>query len=270
MTTWWDNRLVAYDCETTGVNVETDRIVSAAVVLCGGGEPTDVFTILIDPGVEIPEEATLIHGITNERAEREGVSSYNGISVIWDRLMSADPGWPIIVKNTPFDLTILDRELARHRLGPRSLLRERYVIDPGIIDKHLDRYRKGSRKLHAVCDHYGATLDNAHNAEADAIAAARLAWVMGKHGVIVRRSPRSTDEFRETAALHEEWRRIRGDLAGLHEAQRRWAYAQAAGLEQHFTKTGHPQAVPRDWPVIAEHPEGQNGQGSEQQQRVAA
>ena len=51
--------------------------------------------------------------------------------------------------NAPFDLTLLDRELRRHRaaslshyLGQNPLR----VLDPRVLDKHLDRYRKGRRR----------------------------------------------------------------------------------------------------------------------------
>jgi DNA polymerase-3 subunit epsilon len=45
---------------------------------------------------------------------------------------------------------------------------ELLVVDPLVIDKWLDRYRKGSRKLEAICAHYGAVLDEAHDADFDA------------------------------------------------------------------------------------------------------
>jgi DNA polymerase-3 subunit epsilon len=50
------------------------------------------------------------------------------------------------------------------------------VIDPLVIDRRFDRYRRGSRKLDAMCAHYGVALDGAHDAGHDAVAAARLAW----------------------------------------------------------------------------------------------
>src|SRR5688500_20167479 len=69
---WHLGRLCGFDLETTGVDVEADRIVSACVVQCGGGHPTQSATWMADPGIEIPEGAAKVHGITTERARAEG------------------------------------------------------------------------------------------------------------------------------------------------------------------------------------------------------
>ena len=50
------------------------------------------------------------------------------------------------------------------------------MFDPYVIDKAKDRYRKGKRTLTDVSAFYGVSLDNAHEATADALAAARVAW----------------------------------------------------------------------------------------------
>jgi hypothetical protein len=62
MSAWHDGRLCAFDIETTGVDYETDRIVTAAVALVGGGLVTEQANFLLDPGVEIPESATQASG----------------------------------------------------------------------------------------------------------------------------------------------------------------------------------------------------------------
>lgn len=69
---WHQGRLVAFDVESTGVNPEHDRIVTAAVSVVGAGQPSVHRAWLLDPGVEIPAEATAVHGITTERARAEG------------------------------------------------------------------------------------------------------------------------------------------------------------------------------------------------------
>ena len=48
------------------------------------------------------------------------------------------------------------------------------VFDPYVIDRVRDPYRRGKRNLGALCKHYGVRLDNAHEATADATAAASL------------------------------------------------------------------------------------------------
>lgn len=245
--TWWDGRMAAFDVESTGVDVETDRIVTAAVVLVGGGIAPEPMSLLIDPGVEIPEQATAIHGITTERARADGLPARDALTGLRAVLeVVVDAGHPLVAMNARFDLTLLDRELRRHGLEPLPFVR---VIDPFVIDKHLDRFRRGSRKLDALCAHYGARLDDAHEAGADALAAARLAWCIGKRGEVVRRV-RGADEGRELARLRREWEAVRGNLALLHSAQVLWAREQAEGLAAYFAAKGEPQDVATDWPLV--------------------
>ena len=73
---WIDDPWMGFDTETTGVRALKDRLVTAALVLridgasyrSGVSAPDQVATWLTDPGVEIPEQATAVHGITTEQA----------------------------------------------------------------------------------------------------------------------------------------------------------------------------------------------------------
>lgn len=247
---WWQGRLAALDVESTGVDVETARIVTAAVVLVGGGLIPDPMTLLVDPGVEIPQEATAIHGISTEKARADGLPARDALTGLRAVLeVVIDRGYPIVCFNARYDLTVLDRELRRHGLDPLPSPR---VVDPLVLDKHLDRYRKGSRKLDAICAHRDATLDGAHDASYDALAAARLAYRIGQRGEIVRRV-RNADEGRELARLKREWEAVRGDLDALHAAQVRWAAEQAEGLRAYFAGKGQVEdaaGVRTDWPIV--------------------
>ncbi|MCZ9336229.1 exonuclease domain-containing protein, partial [Streptomyces sp. TRM76130] len=73
MACWYEGPLAAFDTETTGVDVENDRIVSAAVVVQDApGLRPRVSRWLVNPGVPVPEAATAVHGLTDERLRREG------------------------------------------------------------------------------------------------------------------------------------------------------------------------------------------------------
>jgi DNA polymerase-3 subunit epsilon len=239
---------VAFDIESTGVDVETARIVTAAIAVVGGGEPTEEWTCLINPGCEIPDEAAAVHGITTEIARRDGTAAPAAIAAIARELDRREPGCALVVFNAPFDLTILDRELRRHGHGDGTRFAQN-VIDPYVVDKHLDRFRRGSRKLDAMCAHYQATLDGAHDAAHDAVAAARIAWCIGQRGRVVRRVRNRRDAI-EADALGKQWERVRGDLPALHEAERCWARDQARGLAEYFAAKGDAQHVAEDWPLI--------------------
>jgi DNA polymerase-3 subunit epsilon len=219
---WSDGRIVAYDCETTGVDPETARIVSAAVAFVGGGEPTETWTITVNPGIEIPEEASSIHGVTTEIAQRDGVDSALAIQQIWTQLQRVEPGWPLAIFNARFDLTVLNREMTRHDLIAVDETTF-WVVDPLVIDKHIQRYRSGSRKLDATCLHYGAELTAAHDPAHDALAAARLAWRIARTGEVVRRV-RDWREESELKRLREDWEAVRNAVRPKVEAKVREVY----------------------------------------------
>jgi DNA polymerase III subunit epsilon len=240
--------MIAFDCETTGVDTEEARIVFAAVAAVGGSEGTFLRTWLVNPGVPIPEEATKINGITDEMVA-DAMPAHRAALEIVETLAARPRGAPVVAYNARYDLTVLDRESRRYFVLPLQERDDVHVVDPLVIDKHLDRYRPGSRRLEVCCQHYRAHLDGAHNPSADAIAAARLAWRLGQSGKVIRREF-SAEEAMEAAELREEWERVRGDLPALHEAQCRWADFQARGLAEHFRRKGEPQAVPREWPVV--------------------
>jgi DNA polymerase-3 subunit epsilon len=257
---WHERRMCALDVETTSPDPEEARIVSATVAFVGGDQPTQARTVIVNPGVEIPEDAQAIHGLSTERVRAVGLSPAVALPMVLDGLSVAlSGGYALVVFNARYDLTVLDREVARHGLADLVPIEfPGYVVDPLVCDKHLDKYRAGSRKLQAICEQVGARLDGAHDAEFDAIAAGRLAWVIGERGRIVRRSPRSAEEGEEVLALHREWAEVRHDLPKLHAAQQRWAADQAAQLERYFhegnpSKDVPPQpdrVVPRDWPYL--------------------
>ncbi|MGH2899874.1 MAG: exonuclease domain-containing protein, partial [Solirubrobacteraceae bacterium] len=244
---WWRGRLVGFDLETTSPLPEEARIVSASIALCGGGEPTELRSWLVDPGVEIPAEATAVHGISTERARAEGRPAPEAIEEICRALIAA-PAGPLVIFNARYDLTVLDRMLRRLGLGAVSDF-GRWVVDPAVIDKWLDRYRKSyprgvtpeqaaergipsSRTLGGMCRHYGAELDQAHDAGADAVAAARLAFVIAARGQVVRRV-RNAEEGRERAMLRKRWDAVKDDLQLLHALQVELAIAERARFAEY-------------------------------------
>lgn len=54
-----------FDLETTGISRESDEIIEISAVKVRGGEVVDEFTSLVNPGISIPYEATLVNHITN-------------------------------------------------------------------------------------------------------------------------------------------------------------------------------------------------------------
>jgi len=178
MPPWYEGPLAAFDTETTGVDVERDRIVSAALVVQRSpGQPAEVVRWLIDPGVPMPASAQAIHGLSAEFLRLHGRQPGPVMEELARGLAACcAAGIPLVVMNAPFDLTLLDRELQRHRNAALSAYFQGpawCVLDPRVLDKHLDRYRKGRRTLTDLCALYQVPLDGAHDAAADAFARSR-------------------------------------------------------------------------------------------------
>ena len=68
----WAANLAVFDTETTGIDTSHARVVSSTIALLGpAGEVQERYDWLLDPGVEIPEPAARVHGITTEIAAME-------------------------------------------------------------------------------------------------------------------------------------------------------------------------------------------------------
>lgn len=176
---WWDGVLIGFDTETTGVDVEQDRIVTANLTYEAPGQEVRTRDFLFNPGIEIPEGASAVHGISTEHAREHGQDPREGLAELIELLRTSAERGPLVAFNGVFDFTILDREARRHGLEPFV---PTAVIDPLIMDKHVDKWRKGRRTLGVVAEVYGVTLTNAHSADADSLAAVRVARALGGLG----------------------------------------------------------------------------------------
>ena len=229
MNGWHHGPFLAYDCESTGTDVESDRIVTATTVWIDGGQ-LETTSWLVDPGVPIPEAATAVHGVTDGHALAHGRAPAECVSEIAGQLSHAwNSGVPVLAYNAAFDLTMLDREMRRHGVTEWGL-RPKLVLDPFVIDKGVDRYRKGKRTLSAACEHYRVRHDGAHDATADALAAARVMWAIGQR-------------YPQLAAL---------SLPEVHARQQQWAAEQASSFRDYLIGKGQTQDLPHgEWPMRA-------------------
>lgn len=173
-TSWSEGPLLGFDTETTGVDVDSDRIVTAALVR-RDATGTSITTWLIDPGVPIPAEAAAIHGITTEHAREHGRPPRDALEEIAVELAEAfRADVPVVAYNASFDLRLLDAELRRHRLPTlpdRLYQAARPVIDPLVLDRAEDRFRRGKRKLVDLCGFYRVIESGSlHSADVDVVA----------------------------------------------------------------------------------------------------
>lgn len=224
----WLTRVAVFDLETTGVDVESDRVVTAHVgVLDAHGWEIAARSWLADPGIAIPDGATAVHGITTEYARDNGRSAREVVAEVTAALRSLlEQAVPVVAYNASYDFSLLAHEAIRHGIEP--LVDPAPVIDPFVIDKAYDRYRRGKRTLAVVAEHYAVPLDDAHEASADAVAAGRVAQALAR-------------QFSLPPTLTE-----------LHTRQIGWARSQAASLTEYFVRVGRldpEQTLDGTWPV---------------------
>ncbi|MES9516488.1 exonuclease domain-containing protein [Rhodococcus erythropolis] len=234
MTSWTELPLAAFDLETTGPNPTKDRIVTACLARIDGKSVT-AQNWLVDPEIEIPEGATNIHGVSTERARAEGAPYADGYKQIRDELERVwAEGRIIAAFNGSFDFTMIDQE--GQRLGYPKLVYGP-IFDPYVVDKAVDKWRPGKRQLTQMCQHYRVKLENAHSADADALAAARLAWVLGNS------NPDLPDERRGTGLATLT-------VDELMEMQKFWRREQQESLAEHFASKGQDVSdINPDWPI---------------------
>lgn len=233
MTAWHLGMMCAFDLETSGTDTESDRIVTACLAWVDGSgqEPPKVHEWLAWPEVDIPDAATAVHGITTAHAREHGLPSVQVAGEVADSLVqSAAAGMTIVAFNASFDLTLLDRETRRHGLEPLSDGLDDakvLVVDPFVLDKALDPYRKGKRTLTDVAAHYRVRQEGAHTASGDAIAAARIAWKIAVVYPHIGRMPATE----------------------LHAYQVKARREQAASFADYLRKQGKPEPVDGSWPL---------------------
>ena len=226
----WITRVGVFDLETTGVDVENDRVVTAHVgLLDAEGREIAARDWLADPGIAIPEGATAVHGVTTEHARRLGRPVGEVVTEVTSALRSLlSQGVPVVAYNAAYDFSLLAHEARRHGITP--LENPSPIIDPLVIDKAYDRYRPGKRTLQVVAALYAVQLEDAHEAAADAVAAGRVAQALAP--------PVTRPETREE----------------LQTRQVGWARSQAASLTEYFIRIGRLDPDDRldgTWPVRA-------------------
>lgn len=230
---WHLEPLVGFDLETTGTEPREARIVTAAIVEVRGADVVGQRGWLADPGIRIPAQASAVHGISSEHAAAQGRPAAEVADEVAETLAAHwRRGVPVVAYNAAFDLTLLAAELRRHQLPSLS---DRLggapigpVVDPYTIDRSVDRYRKGKRTLEAVCVEYGVVLESAHDAGADALAAARVAVAIAeRHPQVARLEP-----------------------AELHDRQIQWYADWAADFQRFLRGKGTTDAViDGSWPL---------------------
>lgn len=266
---WFAGPMTAFDLESTGVDTEQAHIVTAAVISLGGGRPTQPRNWLAAVEVDIPAEASAIHGITTEDARKNGRPAAEVLDEVADLLAaSLTAVVPIVGHNVVYDLTLLDRELRRKGLPTLQdrCNRQGPIICTRVLDQHAVKYRRkptkqpdedkapGARTLKNTARVYGFAWDEekAHGCEYDAMQAARVAY---RVGLIADTAPELRPAWVQAERAQGRDREFFDDLTGidladLFIAQQQWAFQQAADLQAYFRQKDPAAVVDGSWPMV--------------------
>ena len=149
--------IVFFDLETTGIKVAVDRIVEISILKIFPNGNKESKTWLVNPTVPIPEETTLIHGITNEKVVNE--PTFSELSKeIHQLIENCDLAG---FNSNKFDIPLLAEEFLR--AGIEFNMKNRKAVDiQNIFHKLEQRTLIAAYKFY--CD---KDLTNAHSAKAD-------------------------------------------------------------------------------------------------------
>ena len=149
--------IVFFDLETTGINIGNDRIVEISILKVFPNGTQESKTWLVNPEIEIPADASAIHGITNEKVVTEPTFKELANRV---NEMIGDSDLAGFNSNR-FDIPLLAEEFLR--AGIDFDMNNRKAIDVQVIF-----HKKEQRTLSAGYKFYcGKELEDAHSAEAD-------------------------------------------------------------------------------------------------------
>ena len=159
-----DRPLVVFDLEATGLNKRTDRIVALALVRYEPSGRIEKVNYLLNPGIPIPEETTLIHGITDA-----DVATAPSFAEMAESLAAHFEGADLAGYNIlGYDIPLLTEEFARAN-RPFSVDGRR------ILDAQRIFFRNEPRDLSAALRYYcGDSHDNSHDALGDVLATIRV------------------------------------------------------------------------------------------------
>lgn len=160
---------VVFDLETTGLDVQHCMVVQLGSYKIVDGKIVETFNTLINPCCHIPEATSAIHGIYDS----DVVCAPEFKDVVPD-FFKFTRGATLVGHNAcGYDLPILSR-LARE---------SGYNFDNPVLDTLIlakQQYRLPSYNLGNLAKHFHINLENAHNADFDAIATAKLFIILAE------------------------------------------------------------------------------------------
>ncbi|MDY0151191.1 MAG: helicase C-terminal domain-containing protein [Candidatus Cloacimonas sp.] len=166
-----DLEIVAVDIETTGLSAERDEIIEIAAIRFVGGEIVGRFDSFVKPRGKVPKFIEYLTHISS--ADLKSAPPVKDVLQDFCKFL----GNSIVVgHNIPFDLGFINHNLVRSGSFP-------------LINKNWDTVEIAKiylptttdHKLSSMVAHFAIELNNAHRADADAIATGKLFFALTEH-----------------------------------------------------------------------------------------
>ena len=151
---------ICLDCETTGLDINKDRIIEVAAVKFTLDETLGQYESLIDPKVAIPAESMAIHHITQEM-----VTDQPFAEEILPTLIDFIEDHPIIGHSVSFDIDILAANL--ERLHKTTRIKKTPFFDTLRLARLYGQ--SPSNSLEVLRRHFNIEEEGAHRAMSDVI-----------------------------------------------------------------------------------------------------
>lgn len=151
-----DSPVVVFDFETTGLDVENDRIVEIGAIKFVNMEPVAEFSTLIKPDVSMSHVATSISGITEEM-----LANAPPLSEVLRSFIQFFQGAILVAHNAEFDMAFLKTASLREEIELQwpcfCSLKMARVLLPNLESKGLD----------SLATHFGLEFEARHRSIGD-------------------------------------------------------------------------------------------------------
>ena len=170
------NEWVALDCETTGLNVNTDEIISIAAVRIVGNRvmTSERLELLVRPEKRVSADSVRIHQL-REQDVAQGIA----LETAMVRLMEFIGSRPLVGYYLEFDLAMIDRAVAPLLGGDMGMPQQRNEVSAMYYDfkfRQLPRHLRDNPfidlRFATLMNDLDLPVRNAHDALNDAIMAA--------------------------------------------------------------------------------------------------
>lgn len=161
----------AVDIETTGLDAKSEDIAEVGAVRFADGKPVAEFQSLIRPSVEIPPDASAVHGLYAKDLVDAPLSEE-----VMPRLAEFLGDAPLVFHYAPFDLGFLLRDCHAYGIELRAPLLDTRAL----AEARLPSLK--SRDLDSVCRKLGVVTGQRHRSIGDAIATGQALWAMLRRG----------------------------------------------------------------------------------------